>query len=195
MSSSNNITGLILAGGAGSRVGGQDKGLLQWHGKALITHVAERLGPQVEHLLVSCNRNMARYAELVGSIIGDNRPDFQGPLAGIEAAATHITTEFLVVVACDMPEIPTDLVARLLEPLTTAESHGPQLSFANDGVRNHYLCVAMHCSCLASLPEYLDQGGRAVRHWYQLLPHVAIDFSDQPQRFANYNHLDLFSPE
>ena len=86
MHATGDISGLILAGGAGRRVDGRDKGLITWHGRPLIAHVAVLLRPQVGRLVISCNRNNERYAEFADETVGDTRRDFQGPLAGLEAA-------------------------------------------------------------------------------------------------------------
>ena len=193
MKQSGNITGLILAGGAGSRVGGQDKGLLSWRGKPLITHVSNRLLSQTDEIVISCNRNIDEYRSLGFRTIEDKRSGFQGPLAGIEAARELINTQYLAVVACDTPMLPLDLVARLLAPLLPENEHTPLISIAHDGSREQYLCSVLNVNCLESLSGFLRQGHRAVRHWYQQTPHVAVDFSDQFEAFRNHNSLDSFS--
>jgi len=189
MSHIDNITGLILAGGAGSRVGGQDKGLLSWNGKPLVTHVAERLERQTGQLLISCNRNLADYQSLGFLTVEDRRADFQGPLAGIEAAKDAVKTTYLAVVACDTPLLPTDLVARLLAPLIDGNSNAPLLSYAHDGEREQYLFSVLDVRCLDDLSGFLEQGHRAVKHWYRHIPHAVVDFSDQADAFHNFNYL------
>jgi molybdopterin-guanine dinucleotide biosynthesis protein A len=189
-----NISGLILAGGAGTRVSGQDKGLLPWRGKPLVEHVINRLSPQIGELLISCNRNLEHYAKYSGTLIQDSRQDYQGPLAGIEAAAPLIRDgNFLIVVACDTPALPTDLVERLLEPHRSGAKKTPLITYANDGERNQYLFAAIHSSALNTLPAYLDSGQRTVRHWFELHRTETVDFSDQSAAFTNYNHLDTGS--
>jgi molybdopterin-guanine dinucleotide biosynthesis protein A len=191
MTGSKNISGLILAGGAGLRVQGRDKGLLPWRGKPLIEHVAGRLKPQVGHLFINCNRNGDHYAKYGDSLIRDSRSDYQGPLAGIEAVIPLLArSDYLVVVACDTPLLPVDLVARLIEPLENEHDQAPVISYANDGERDQYLFAALHVSCLESLPPYLESGQRTVRHWFQTQHAVAVDFSDQTGAFVNYNRLD-----
>lgn len=180
------VTGLILAGGAGRRTGGRDKGLLPWRGEPLVNHVAARLRPEVRRLLVSCNRNQARYAEIADAVVTDSRGNFQGPLAGIEAAAAAVDTALLVVAACDTPLLPGDLVPRLLRRLLDGNRR-VDIVYAHDGERDHYLCAALDRRCLATLTAYLDEGGRAVRHWIRLHPHASVDFSDCPEAFRNVN--------
>jgi molybdopterin-guanine dinucleotide biosynthesis protein A len=137
--------------------------------------------------LISCNRNEGFYASLGDAIVIDNRTDFQGPLAGLEAAAPHISSEFLVIVPCDMPLLPRDLAVRLLGAL---EPGTWDISYAHDGARDQYLCAAMRVAVLPSLRDFLDEGQRAVRHWYARHRYCAVDFSDQAAAFENYNRLE-----
>ncbi|MCB1687982.1 MAG: molybdenum cofactor guanylyltransferase [Halioglobus sp.] len=190
MAPANNITALILAGGAGRRVNHQDKGLINWEGKPLVAHVSDALRPQVKEILISCNRNFSRYAEFGSRTVADTRRDFQGPLAGLEAAAAIITTELLVVVSCDTPHIPADLVTRLTAPLLDDTGGATEISYADDGTRAQYLCAGLRSACLASLPAFLDGGQRAVKDWYSSRKAVAVDFSDQHSSFRNYNTLE-----
>jgi len=169
-------------------VGSRDKGLIQWRGKPLVAHVVERLQPQVDELLISCNRNVPQYRALAATVV-DNRGEFQGPLAGLESASSRIATEFLVVVACDVPLLPGDLVPRLIDPLRASANSAAEISYAHDGQRGQYLCAAIRRECLASLGAFLDQGHRAVHHWYQTRHSIAVDFSDRAESFRNYNHL------
>jgi molybdopterin-guanine dinucleotide biosynthesis protein A len=180
-------TGLILAGGAALRAGGTDKGLLDWQGQPLAAHVARRLRPQVGRLLISCNRNADFYATLADAIVTDTRRGFQGPLAGLEGAIAHIRGEFLVIAPCDTPLLPTDLAARLLAALASPPAGTVDVSYAHDGEQGHYLCAAMSTRILPSLTRYLDEGQRAVRHWYARHRCLAVDFSSQAHCFANYN--------
>lgn len=190
MYSQQDVTGLILAGGAGRRVSGRDKGLIEWHGKALVAHVIQRLQGQVGQLLISCNRNADIYSAFGLQLVSDQREDFQGPLAGIESAAVLVNTRFLVVVPCDTPALPGDLVDRLLAPLQDSSGHSADISFVHDGEREQYLCAALHSKVLASLSAYLDSGQRAVRHWYAQHRVTAVDFSDQQRAFENQNYID-----
>lgn len=178
------ITGLVLAGGAGRRAGGRDKGLVPWQGQPLVAHVARGLRPAVGRLLISCNRNTAAYAALADGTVADSRAGFQGPLAGLEAAAGIVRTPFLLVTPCDTPLLPGDLVPRLLQPL---EAEGVDIAWAHDGTREHYLCAALRSRCLADLAGWLDQGHRAVRHWYRNYRCATVDFSDHPAAFRNIN--------
>lgn len=189
MTSASNITGLILAGGKGQRVGNRDKGLILLEGKPLVAYISDILLPQVGELLISCNRNFCRYEKFAAQTVADTRRDFQGPLAGLEAAYPYVQTEFLVVVGCDMPHLPPDLVRRLTAPLQDGGDGAPEISFAHDGEREQYLCAAIRRACLTSLAGFLDAGHRAVRDWYKSRDSVTVDFSDHRLGFRNYNEL------
>lgn len=183
-------TGLILAGGAGSRAGGRDKGLLQWQDKTLVAQVATRLRPQVGRLLISCNRNSEEYATWCDLTVADSRPGFAGPLAGLEASRHYIESEFLLVVPCDTPLLPAALAQVLRRRLLNNECEAADIAYAHDGQREQYLCAMLRRSTLDSLPDFLDRGHRAVRHWYAGQRAVAVDLSADAASFRNINTLD-----
>ncbi len=184
------ITAIVLAGGAGRRVQGRDKGLIHWQGEPLVAHVIRIIAPQVDHCVISCNRNEAFYSRYSDNIVSDRRSDYQGPLAGLEAASTLVSTPYTLVVTCDMPQLPTDLVSRLLAALKAPGDSNNKLCYAHDGHRAQYLCAAMHSACLRTLPAYLDNGGRAVHRWYNEIGSFAVDFSDRQSCFVNYNYME-----
>jgi len=186
MSHEMNITGLILAGGAGRRTGGHDKGLIPWAGKPLVQHVVERIKPQVDTVIISCNRNYERYRQFASAIVADLRPGHAGPLAGLEAACPHIGTDLLLLVSCDTPLLPNDLVLRLTTELRRSSTEAG-ICYAHDGHREHYLCAVLHRACLASVEDFLDKGGRTVRDWFHSCGARAVDFSDSREAFMNLN--------
>jgi molybdopterin-guanine dinucleotide biosynthesis protein A len=190
MTEINEVTGLILAGGAGRRAGGRDKGLILWQGKPLVCHVAARLQVQTSTLIISCNRNRGKYKRLGFPTVEDQRGGFEGPLAGIEAARSRVNTQYVAVVACDTPLLPIDLVRRLLVPLCADTETAPAISFAHDGQREQYLCALIKTECLADLSHFLQQGHRAVKHWYRQNAYVSVDFSDEYDSFRNHNYLN-----
>ena len=181
------ISGLILAGGAGRRAGGRDKGLIEWEGRPLVEHVYRRIAPQVGEVLISCNRNGDRYAALSPVIEHDLRSDYQGPLAGLEAAASSIVKPLVMVVPCDTPLLPEDLAQRLLTGLEKAPEQSVAYATTRDG--GQYLCALIRTESLRSLPEFLDGGQRAVRQWYRQIGSVAVDLQDQSECFLNLNEL------
>jgi molybdopterin-guanine dinucleotide biosynthesis protein A len=176
------ITVIILAGGQGSRMGGDDKGLVSWQGKTLIEHVIDRISPGASALVISCNRNNDFYARFTNNTCSDQLAGFQGPLAGIQAALTTAETQLSLVCACDTPKLPKDLLPRLLKALGTAE-----LCYPDDGTRNQFLPVLLKTSLLQPLNEYLATGGRSMKGWYSTLESAVADFSDCPEAFINMN--------
>ncbi|WP_247605548.1 molybdenum cofactor guanylyltransferase MobA, partial [Providencia rettgeri] len=107
------ITGVILAGGRGSRMGGQDKGLVLLSGKPLYQHILARLQPQVGEVLINANRNQPRYSESQLTVISDLNNHFSGPLAGMQAALHHAKTDWLLFVPCDVPAFPLNLAEKM----------------------------------------------------------------------------------
>lgn len=178
-------TAVILAGGRGQRMGGRDKGLVVFRGRALVEHVIERLTPQVASVLISANRNLDRYARYRVPVIPDLVPGFQGPLAGMAAAMRVAETEWLLCVPCDCPELPLDLAERLYRGLV----EGATLAIAWDGDYVQPLFALLRTSLYASLNAFLAQGGRKVEAWQGQQGCIRVDFSDQPHAFANLNTL------
>ena len=121
------ITGVILAGGLGRRMGGVDKGLQNLNGRPLVQWVLDRLTPQVDTVLISANQNLLRYGEFGCPVVPDRIPDFSGPLAGLHAALSQSTSPLLATVPCDSPFLPADLVQRLHSAL---ETEGAELAVA-----------------------------------------------------------------
>ncbi|GHD28428.1 molybdenum cofactor guanylyltransferase MobA [Parahalioglobus pacificus] len=177
------ITGLILAGGRGSRMGGVDKGLVDIDGRPLIAATIERLRPQASTIVISCNRNAEHYRPYADRLVTDLRADFQGPLAGIEALG-EINTPLLLVTPCDTPNIPSNLGARLLAAMTPATD----AVYAQSDGRQHYLCLLLRQRALPTLSPYLDSGQRSVRHWLQTLNTEAVSFANEAHAFTNVNY-------
>ena len=186
------ITALILAGGAGRRFGGADKGLLRYNGTTLIEAVLARIAPQANSVLLSCNRNTEVYSALAPTIGNDLRGNFQGPLAGIEVASAHVHTEFVMVCPCDTPWLPDDLA----QQLTGAFLKQPtlEISHARSDGQEHFLCAVLRTRCLASLPDYLDSGQRRVRDWFAQHNVTSVDFPNTQRAFANINQLTDIEP-
>lgn len=179
-----NITAVILAGGEGRRAGNRDKGTISWHGLPLIAHVRDRLAPQVGKILISCNRNVDFYADYAELTFPDLRSDYQGPMAGLEAAANHVDTDYVLIAPCDTPALPDNLVPLLLAALLTDDSDG---CYARSGDRDHYLCVLLRRPCLETVSGYLDGGGRTVRHWFAQHRIKAVDIGPDNGAFRNIN--------
>ena len=181
------ITGVVLAGGQGSRMGGADKGLQTFRGKPMVQHVVERLAPQVDELLINANRNAGAYARFGYRVVADEIEGFAGPLAGFERGLAHAGGELVVTAPCDSPFLPPDLVARLRDAL---ESGNAQLAVAKTGSQAHPVFSLMRRSVHASLRDFLSSGQRKIDRWYGGLAIVEVAFDDEPDAFLNINTLD-----
>lgn len=181
------ITGLVLAGGLGRRMGGEDKGLVTLAGRPMVAHVLSALRPQVGPLLVNANRNQERYESFGHPVFADEIDGHQGPLAGVLTALRHCTTGLLVTAPCDAPLVAPDLVARLYAALDAA---GADLAVASDGERQQPVFLLLRATLAPSLEAYLDGGGRKIDAWFGQLRVAVADFSDEPDTFVNVNDPD-----
>lgn len=178
------VAAVVLAGGQGSRMGGVDKGLVEYRGRPLIEWMLDAVRPQVDQVLISANRNLDVYATYGHRVVSDSLPGFQGPLAGVLAALQAADARWLVVVPCDTPHLPADLVARLLEAAQQAEV---PLAVAADSARTHHACFVVRTDEDAALAAFMQRGERAVRHWQAGMPAVSVRFD--AAAFANFNQL------
>ena len=178
------ITGVVLAGGQGSRMGGVDKGLQEFRGRPMAAHAIERLAPQVDEILINANRNAEAYARFGHRVIADEIAGFAGPLAGFERGLAHATGELVVTVPCDSPFLPADLVARLRAAL---ERDDAQVAVATTGTQVHPVFCLMRRDVHESLREFLTSGQRKIDRWYRELRSTLVAFDDEPGAFANVN--------
>lgn len=181
------VTGLVLAGGRGSRMGGVDKGLQSHRGIPLALHAMQRLSPQVGTVMVSANRHLDTYASFGVPVWPDAMADYPGPLAGLLAGLEHCKTPYLVTVPCDTPNFPTDLIARLAAELIAQDA---QIAMAatRDGDSAHaqpVFCL-MACSLKDSLSDFIASGQRQVECWAVLHRCATVVFDDAAA-FANAN--------
>ncbi|MCF8197889.1 MAG: molybdenum cofactor guanylyltransferase [Sulfuritalea sp.] len=184
---SQQITGVVLAGGLGRRMGGVDKGLQELNGRPMVQWVLERLAPQVDAVWISANQNIQRYGEFGYRVLPDRIPDFAGPLAGLHAALTVAESPLLVTVPCDSPFLPSDLVARLHAAL---ESQNADLAVARVGSQLHRAFCLVRRELLPELEAFLGSGERKVGLWHASLNVVEVGFDDQPESFGNINTLE-----
>lgn len=197
------VTAVILAGGRGMRMGGADKGLVSWQGQALVAHVIARLQPQVSHIMINANRNLQTYQALGFPVVSDDDASFAGPLAGMLAGLRAATTDWVVTVPCDTPQLPRDLVARLAQALaplpTTFAAHeaatttlaakaAPCMAIARSPSGVHPVCCLMPRALATDLAATLTTAERKVRAWQAKFPHVLVDFDDD-LAFTNLNHV------
>lgn len=178
-------TAVILAGGRGSRMGGADKGLVLHAGKPLITHVLQRIAPQVDALRINANRNLEQYRAFGYPILTDENDRFDGPLAGMQCALRALNTTWLLCVPCDNPLLPLNLVTSLTHAAMSAQA---SIAIARSASGVHPVTCLLHQSLLASLDDYLQRGQRKVSTWQMQHPHVMVDFEDD-LAFTNLNHL------
>lgn len=179
------ITGLVLAGGRGTRMGSVDKGLQVFRGEPLVAHVLRRIEPQAGTILISANRHRERYEALGHVVVADVADGHAGPLAGLHAGLTACRTDFLFVVPCDAPLVPHDLVSRLVEAFDDEIA----LVVARTDNHLHPVFSLMRRTVLPDLAAYLASGNRAVRRWIERLPHREVSFDDE-RAFVNLNTLE-----
>lgn len=181
------VTGIVLAGGLGRRMGGVDKGLVELDGRPMAAHVIARLSPQVGPLLVNANQNAERYAALGHPVVPDAVGGFAGPLAGLHAGLMQAKTTHAVTVPCDSPFLPDDLVARLCDGLQRSDA---QLAVARTFEQAHPVFALVRTDVLAHLAAFLSGGGRKIDRWYATLRVAEVAFDDRAEAFRNINTRD-----
>ncbi|MFY9514048.1 MAG: molybdenum cofactor guanylyltransferase MobA [Rubrivivax sp.] len=183
------ITGLVLAGGRGSRMGGVDKGLQLHLGRPLAQHALLRLQPQVGAVALNANRNLDAYAAMGVPVWPDPLPDHPGPLAGLLAGLVHAGTPWLVSVPCDTPNFPADLVARLAAAALAQDAEIVMPSTLEDGrVQPQPVFCLLRSTLRSSLQAYLQAGERKVERWTAQHRCVLLPFDDSAA-FFNANTL------
>jgi molybdopterin-guanine dinucleotide biosynthesis protein A len=179
------VTGIVLAGGQGRRMGGVDKGLQPLRGKPMVAWVLERLAPQVGEILVNANQNLEAYAKFGFRVVPDAIGGFAGPLAGLHAGLMAASHPLAVTVPCDSPFLPLDLVARLRGAL--GDDH--DLAVAKTGDQPHPVFSLVRRAALAHLLAFLQGGGRKIDAWYATLKVVEVPFDDEADAFRNINTI------
>jgi molybdopterin-guanine dinucleotide biosynthesis protein A len=181
------ITGLVLAGGQGRRMGSVDKGLVLLQGQPMVRHVLDRFAPQVDEVLINANRSIAEYEALGHPVIRDRIDGFAGPLAGFHTGLLHAKHPLLATVPCDSPFLPLDLVARLSESL---EAQHAELAVARTLDQPHPVFALVRRDVLPHLERFLAGGGRKIDAWYATLKTVEVAFDDEAEAFRNINTVD-----
>ena len=182
--SQQHVSAVILAGGMGRRMGGQDKGQLELNGRLLIEYVLETIQPQVKTILINANRHQAEYASYGYPVVPDLLQGYQGPLAGFATGMRAATTPYIVTLPCDGPFSPPDLVARLAAAL---EKEHADIAVAHDGERLQPVYALLPISLSASLESFLATGERKIDLWYAQHKMARVDFSDAAKTFRNIN--------
>ncbi len=178
------ITAVILAGGQGRRMGGQDKGLIEFNGKALVEILIAELERQSLGIVINANRNLDRYRDYGCPVISDQLQDYQGPLAGFASAMDSVETDFILTLPCDGPRLVADYAARFI---ASQQQSGASICVAFDGERLQPVHALIKVDLRASLGQFLDSGDRKIDRWYALHDYVRTDFSDCSEMFRNIN--------
>jgi molybdopterin-guanine dinucleotide biosynthesis protein A len=185
MSDQNKVSGVVLAGGQARRMQQQDKGLVLFKQRPLVSYPIEALAAVADDLLISANRNQAIYQQWQYPVISDATDDFDGPLAGILAAMDYVDAEILLVLPCDSPLFTAQHLQQLLAGLTEQFD----IAVADDGERLHPVFLAIRTELKASLKAYLASGERRLQNWIFQHRVNQVDFSQQAQIFTNVNTL------
>lgn len=178
------VTGLVLAGGLGRRMGGVDKGLQILNGRPMVEWVLERLAPQVDSVIINANQNHALYERFGHRVVADRVAGFAGPLAGLQAGLAICTTPWLVTVPCDSPFLPHDLVERLAHARARGDA---DVAVAKTLGQSHPVFALVRCEVRAHLDAFLAAGGRKIDAWYATLQVVEVPFDDEAEAFSNIN--------
>ncbi|MCK9395786.1 MAG: molybdenum cofactor guanylyltransferase [Methylobacter sp.] len=190
MNSQTKVAGVILAGGRARRMNNQDKGLVSFKGRPMVSYAIAALAPAVDFVVINANRNIEQYRQFGWPVISDQTGSFDGPLAGVLAAMIHVDADVLVVVPCDSPLIKTEHLRKLL--LALAENNA-DVAVAFDGARLHPVLFAIKAVLQTSLQDYLADGQRKVADWLARQNLVQVDFSDEPEIFSNINTMTELS--
>lgn len=182
------VTAVVLAGGRGRRMEGQDKGLVPLWGKPLVGQVIARVAPQVDTLLISANRNLDAYQATGYPVIADaGNEEFRGPLAGIAAAMAVSDSAQLLVVPCDAPCLPRDLCMRLRAAVTRPTR---EIAVAHDGVRMQNAVALIPVSLRDELEAQLAAGEYRLESFLRRNAPVIVEFSDEAAAFVNVNSTE-----
>jgi len=176
------VTGIVLAGGQGRRMGGVDKGLALLRGQPMVAEVLARLAPQVSEIVINANQNLDAYARFGHQVVPDAIGGFAGPLAGLHAGLGAAKHALAVTVPCDSPFLPADLVARLRSALLDND-----LAVAKTGNQAHPVFALVRTQVRKNLEAYLANGGRKIDAWYASLKTVEVQFDDEADAFRNIN--------
>jgi molybdopterin-guanine dinucleotide biosynthesis protein A len=179
------VSGVVLAGGRGRRMGGLDKGLQSLRGKPMVGWVVARFKSQVEEIIINANQNLELYRAFGYRVVADEIGGFAGPLAGLHAGLSAAAYPLVATVPCDSPFLPADLVARLKNALGDKD-----LAVAKTGDQPHPVFVLLRTDLKRNLETFLEQGGRKIDAWYACLRTVEVSFDDQAEAFRNINTLE-----
>ncbi len=178
------ITAVILAGGQGRRMGGQDKGLLEFGGRLIIEILIEALQSQQLNIVINANRNLSTYQSYGYPVIGDELKDFQGPLAGFASTMAEVKSNYILTLPCDSPLLADNFGARFIE---THNREQTSICVAHDGNRLQPVYALIDTSLLDDLNRFLQSGERKIDRWYAQHDYSTVDFSGEVTMFENIN--------
>lgn len=186
MNSQTKVTGVILAGGLARRMNNQDKGLINYKGRPMISYAIAVLTSVADQSIINANRNRELYQAFGLPVFADQTDSFDGPLAGVLTAMIHTDADVLVIMPCDSPLIKAEHLQKLL---ATRAENDADVAVAFDGERLHPVFLAIKTSLKNSLQDYLTSGQRKVDHWLEQQKMVKADFSNEPGIFININTI------
>ncbi len=186
------ITGLLLAGGKGSRFNGCDKGLIEFKNKKLAEHQIEWLVKQLNAIVISANRNLDFYEQFNYPVIADHNTNFDGPLTGILNAFKQCKTDWLFILPVDVPQLPSDLLQRMLVYINENKNKNKSENayFLSSDQRKHYLIALMNKRVLPDLDNFYNNNFRRVRDFWQLINAKELNINIEEKYFLNINSLN-----
>ncbi len=190
MNSQTKVAGVVLAGGRAMRMNNQDKGLVNFKGRPMLSYAIAALTPIVDCVFINANRNIDQYRQFGWPVISDQSDSFDGPLAGVLSAMIHADADVLVVIPCDSPFIKAEHLQKLL---LARDENNADVAVAFDGIRLHPVFFAIKTTLQTSLQDYLADGQRKVAGWLERQNLVTVDFSGEPEMFSNINTMTELS--
>ncbi len=182
--SAKNVTAVILAGGMGRRMGGQDKGLVKYKNGTLIEHVIAGISQQTDNILINANRNIEVYSQFGYPIVEDSLSDFQGPLAGFYSAMAVANTDYILTLPCDGPFVVDNYLSSMINAINSTDS---EMAIASDGERMQPVYALLPVNLRASLEQFLKDGERKIDRWYKEHQYTLVEFDATTRLFTNIN--------
>lgn len=186
MASQTKVTGVILAGGLARRMHGQDKGLIPFRGKPLVSYAVEAMRCVADQTLINANRNLAEYRQFGFPVVSDQMENFQGPLAGVLTGIMYAETGIVLTIPCDSPFFGSEAIKRLLVAMIDQTA---DVAVAGEDERLHPVFMAVSTRLRQDLQSYLQQGHRKVEDWLRAQNCVMVDFTGNREVFVNINTI------
>lgn len=186
MNKQDEVTGVVLAGGLARRMNKQDKGLIQYDNRPMVSYAVDAMTQVASTVLINANRNIPEYQSFGCEVISDQTDSFDGPLAGIFSAMIYAKTDVLCVMPCDSPLIKAEHLNKLISAFT---QNNADIAVAFDGERIHPVFLVLKTSLKNSLNQYLLQGDRKIDLWLKQHKLIKVDFSHNAEVFLNINTL------